>query len=124
MPDLPARLPPKQHFGRFKPGFIQQRRVQLQKYIDDIKHHPGIVNSSEFRNFLIPVKYHIFVLIFEVMSIKSIIHSLICEFCVCVSFRCRSIRNHPKELLLIAIPPKLGLTAIYSYHSYFDSKPL
>eukprot|EP01083_Nonionella_stella_P071393 191719_1 len=54
VPDLAARLPPKQHFGRFKPGFIQQRRVQLQRYIDEIKHHPGIVNSNEFRNFLMP----------------------------------------------------------------------
>lgn len=43
VPDLPAKLPPKQYLGRFKAGFIQQRRVQLQKYVDDIKHHPGIL---------------------------------------------------------------------------------
>ena len=29
VPDLAARLPPKQHFGRLKPGFIEQRSLPL-----------------------------------------------------------------------------------------------
>lgn len=53
-PDLNVQLPPKQHFGRFRPGFIQLRRVQLQRYLNSIKLHPSIINSSHFRNFLIP----------------------------------------------------------------------
>ena len=53
MPNLSIRLPPKQIFGRFQTEFIHRRRIQLEKYMNDLKEHMKIVNSVQFRSFLL-----------------------------------------------------------------------
>ncbi|GAB5030095.1 sorting nexin-16 isoform x1 [Nannochloropsis oceanica] len=45
-PGFPGRLPVKKWFGRFNPDFLQDRKLQLQHYLDVVTRLPGFPESS------------------------------------------------------------------------------
>jgi len=46
-PHFPGRLPPKKWFGRFNPEFLQERKVELQQYLDSVTSLPGFLERSQ-----------------------------------------------------------------------------
>ena len=46
-PHFPGRLPPKKWFGRFNPEFLQERKVELQQYLDSVTSLPGFPERSQ-----------------------------------------------------------------------------
>ncbi|KDO32072.1 hypothetical protein SPRG_03291 [Saprolegnia parasitica CBS 223.65] len=49
--ELRVRLPEKQWFGRFDPGFLSKRQAGLQQYLDGILQIPGITDDRSLQHF-------------------------------------------------------------------------
>ncbi|OQR94656.1 hypothetical protein ACHHYP_01020 [Achlya hypogyna] len=49
--ELCVRLPEKQWFGRFDPGFLTKRQAGLQLYLDGILQIPGITDDRSLQHF-------------------------------------------------------------------------